>query len=532
MVAGCSATAPLHKEPELRYLPWLAYMVFAGLWLNLINQLRVEWSINDQYGYGFAVPILALYLFIRQWNRAAPSPQTVDSPRLRARMLAVISVFAALLLPLRLVQEANPDWRIVSWGMAAIVIAITLAMISHRAGFARARSVAFSVAFVFTAVPWPSQFEFAVIQNLTRLDISVAAALLHWLGIPALQQGNVLGVGSSCVGFDEACSGIRSLQTTLMVSLFIGELYRFAKVRRCVAIVCTVMLALLFNIARILGLAWLSAQHGNPVMERWHDSLGTSVMMALLAAVWGLCAGLHPPTPKTESFAATPSGSPTERQLWPRAFVIWLAAWIVFTESATAIWYRCHESTGTPAVAWTVRWPVGRDGFQDRPIPKSIQAILRYNEGAHRLWKDDNGSAWSAFFFRWAPGRSASVLAHSHRPEVCLPAYGRGIETDYGMRVYTVSGINFCFHHYLFRESDHQLHVWYCVRDDDTVNSNTSTWLSAPLNELNLRNRLRAVCIGRRNLGQRELEVILSGTKNAEEAETAFATLLGEIIKR
>src|SRR5262245_54304580 len=48
---------------------------FSGLgfvWFTLINHLRIEWAVNPQYGYGWAVPFLSLYLIWR--NRQGPRP--------------------------------------------------------------------------------------------------------------------------------------------------------------------------------------------------------------------------------------------------------------------------------------------------------------------------------------------------------------------------------------------------------------------------------------------------------------------------
>ena len=41
----------------------LLLAVFLGwLWAVLLNHLRVEWTLNPQYGYGWAVPFLCAYL--------------------------------------------------------------------------------------------------------------------------------------------------------------------------------------------------------------------------------------------------------------------------------------------------------------------------------------------------------------------------------------------------------------------------------------------------------------------------------------
>src|SRR6266571_3920133 len=88
----------------------LAAAAVIALWAELIIQLRLDWSYNPSYGYGWSVPFLAAYLFVRRWS-SRPEPQPFASSRWPALLTIV---FAAMLLPLRIVAKANPDWRLVS----------------------------------------------------------------------------------------------------------------------------------------------------------------------------------------------------------------------------------------------------------------------------------------------------------------------------------------------------------------------------------------------------------------------------------
>ncbi len=98
------------NPPESKHFPGsisviLSGILLGGLWLGLINQLRVEWTINLQYSYGWGVPFLSLYLFFKRWeSRPKPSPFTVEIGLFLTTALLLIC-----LLPLRLIQEANPD---------------------------------------------------------------------------------------------------------------------------------------------------------------------------------------------------------------------------------------------------------------------------------------------------------------------------------------------------------------------------------------------------------------------------------------
>src|SRR4029078_10432291 len=95
---------------------------------------------------------------------------------------------------------------------------------------------AFPILFFFVAVPWPSQIEQPLIQGLMRADAAINVEILNLIGMPAVQMGNLIEVGSGVVGIDEACTGIRSLQATLMVALFLGEFYDLSSIRRIILV--------------------------------------------------------------------------------------------------------------------------------------------------------------------------------------------------------------------------------------------------------------------------------------------------------
>src|SRR5262249_16269608 len=105
---------------------WLiALAVFGLIWFELIIQLKPEWWLNPQYNYGLIVPLLAVYLFSRRW-RSRPPP---EPPAVHAFTIAFIFFSAALFLPIRFLSEANPDWRLLSWLLAFIATAISLAFL-------------------------------------------------------------------------------------------------------------------------------------------------------------------------------------------------------------------------------------------------------------------------------------------------------------------------------------------------------------------------------------------------------------------
>ena len=152
---------------------------------------------------------------------------------------------------------------------------------------------AFPICFLLVAVPWPSGLESFLTQRLMRLNVATTVELLGLFGVPAIQHGNVIEVGAGVVGIDEACSGIRSLQATLMLALFFGEVYRLTVRRRLGLILLGFLLAFVFNAGRTLLLTSIASARGIGAMDAWHDPAGVTILMACFFSLWLLARALR-----------------------------------------------------------------------------------------------------------------------------------------------------------------------------------------------------------------------------------------------
>jgi exosortase len=190
---------------------WLA-LPLGWLWWHLIRHLQVEWTLNPQYGYGWAVPFLCAYLISRKLGAANASEATGPAADRGGNKIALacLAGLAMLYAPTRLIEEANPEWRLISWALAGETVGLTGLVLYLWLGGRWLRRLAFPVIYFLVAVPWPTWLEVTVIQGLTRADAALTVELLNGLGIPAMPHGNVIEVATGEVGIDEACSGIRS----------------------------------------------------------------------------------------------------------------------------------------------------------------------------------------------------------------------------------------------------------------------------------------------------------------------------------
>ena len=79
------------------------------------------------------------------------------------------------------------------------------------------RYFAFPVCFLFLSVPWLFDIEYPLVQGLMRWNTVLVAGSLQHIGIYAVPAGNIIQMQNSQLGVEEACSGILSLQASLVI---------------------------------------------------------------------------------------------------------------------------------------------------------------------------------------------------------------------------------------------------------------------------------------------------------------------------
>lgn len=498
----------------------LALYALAVCWLLFFNEIRAEWQINPQYNYGFVVPLLAAALFWRRWpDRPTAAPGGI-------RFLPVIAAGLLILeFPFCMVYEANPEWRLLYWTNGLQVLGLTFCLIYFWGGRPWLRHFGPALLFLLVAIPWPMELEQWIIQGLMQFVAGLTVDVVGFLDIPAVQHGNLVEVAGGVVGIDEACSGIRSLQSALMISLFLGELYRFPWLRRGVLLGASLVFVLLSNLTRTTFLVWAAASRGLHQMEAWHDTAGNIIMLIVVPGLMGLAYLIRP---KEAPAAPAATGTSARFPAMPYWVGLSVFAWLLAVQAATEIWYRSHETKLVPNVRWSVYWPTNDPEFTKIAIPPNSLAILRCSDSESASWQDDAGNDWSAFVLRWNPGRNSTQLAKGHRPDICFPATGARLIQDFGRISASADGVKMTFRHQSFESGPRLLQVFYCLWSD-RIAPDESPDMAADNSEMG---RIRAVLDGKRNLGQKVFEVVLSSADADADPVTLFKQQLQLLVKK
>jgi exosortase/archaeosortase family protein len=135
------------------------------------------------------------------------------------------------------------------------------------------------------AVPWLVQIENSIIQGMTRAVAFAAVEIAGWIGVGAYQIGNIIELHNGFVGVDEACSGVKTLQASIMVALVLGELFQLRAARRVGLLVAGAAWVFLCNVLRATTLVIIAAKQGTGALTSWHDPVGIAVLIGGMAGL-------------------------------------------------------------------------------------------------------------------------------------------------------------------------------------------------------------------------------------------------------
>jgi exosortase/archaeosortase family protein len=220
-----ASTTATQGRTIVSLLPWAGPAFVIGWW---VHDLSFHWASLVEYRFGWMAFILAGFLAWERWP-TRPAPMSPEVPR---------PVLAITLL-----------------GLAGFAIVLFAEL--YRIGVMRAPSQVFPLS--------------------VGCACFIGAHLL--VGIPAVREGHVIQLPKTRVGVDEACSGIRSLQSTLMAAMFIGDLTLRRWRTRVALLVAGVALAIIGNWGRSLYLSLTAHRGGSDSLNAVHDSAGWTVLV-------------------------------------------------------------------------------------------------------------------------------------------------------------------------------------------------------------------------------------------------------------
>ncbi len=509
------------KSDQSRSFHWAHVLFLPGMMGGLLVAfLRYSWTADPQYAFGWVVPLLMLYLIFRKSTgeeRIAPGETLRGAAWLS---IALMPIFLAMWF----VAQANLDWRLAGWVLGGLFVLSGWSAAAALGGWRWAVHFGLPVGLILFAVPWPSAIETLVTDSLMKGVAILTVEGLNIAGIPAIQRGNLIEVGAGVLGIDQACSGVRSLNATLMTSVFLGELFALGRSRRFALVGIGLGVAFALNVVRTFALSVFAARDGVAAVDRWHDPAGWSIFAVSFIIVAAIAAYFEKKKPvdslHAQEEAVQTSASPVQHFV---VIAIRLAAVVMLVAVAgIEMWYRSNAPG--EEVPWTAQPDAGA---KEMEIPEISREMLGFDEGG--MWSGWTGAAepMVVAYLRWDAGvGNQQVLSRLHRPDVCLPAAGWQLEKDLGQVRINVQSLELSFSAYRFEIPGEWVYVFQTFRENVPASRAAKSSINA-----GWRGRLASALDAKRGIGHQTLQFAIWTGANEADVLERFPTVVAEVLE-
>jgi exosortase len=256
-------------------LPLAIIAVLIGvLYYKVFAKLVFDWYDLPDYSHGFLVPLFSLFLL---WDNRAKVRQTPIRPTWAGLPLIVLGLLVLILG----IYGADLFLSRISF------LILLSGLIWTFFGSQMLKTVSFPLCVLLLAIPFPAVVFNQITFPLQLFASKVAATILPWLGVPVLQEGNVINLPIMPLEVAEACSGIRSLMSLFTLSLFYGYFLERTTLPRVILTLASIPIAVAANALRIVGTG-LCVQYWDPdkALGFFHEFSGWVIFVVSLSLLF------------------------------------------------------------------------------------------------------------------------------------------------------------------------------------------------------------------------------------------------------
>lgn len=249
-------------------------MLLVAVYFRIAIKLFVDWYNIPDYSHGFLVPLFSVFLI---WDKR----KVLNSTPVKQSWSGVALILVAIAVLILGIYGVDLFTSRISFVIMLAGLVWTLF------GRTMLRELRFPLFVLLLAIPFPAIIFNQITFPLQLLASRLASQILPLLGVPVLQEGNVIQLPIMKLEVAEACSGIRSLMSLFTLSVFYGYFLEKTTTRRALLALASIPIAVTANVARIVGTG-LCVQYWDPqkALGFFHEFSGWVMFVISLGCLY------------------------------------------------------------------------------------------------------------------------------------------------------------------------------------------------------------------------------------------------------
>lgn len=239
-----------------------------------IQDMIYRWDTMEEYGYGYIIPFLTVFLI---WQRKNVLAEKAFKPTFWAIPFLILSGV------IYFVGTVATTHTLSQYALVFTVLSLAYGLL----GWDRFKIVAIPIALLFFMVPLPPFIYNNLSGKLQLISSELGVAFIRLFGISVYLEGNVIDLGIFKLQVVEACSGLRYLFPLVSLSFIAAYFYSVETWKKLIVFLSSIPITILMNSFRIGVIGILVEYYGIEQAEGFlHDFEGWFIFMACMAVLF------------------------------------------------------------------------------------------------------------------------------------------------------------------------------------------------------------------------------------------------------
>ena len=395
----------------------VATLLIGFAYLDTIQDMMYRWDTKEEYGYGYIIPFITLFLV---WQRKDQLAVTEFNP---SAMGLILVVLGGLLLFLGSLATTH---TLSQYGLVLVIMGVALTMLGWKAF----KIVMVPLAVLFFMVPLPPFIYNTLSTKLQLISSEIGVAVIRLFDISVYLEGNVIDLGSYKLQVVEACSGLRYLFPLISLSFIAAYIYKGAFWKKAIIFLSSIPITVLMNSFRI-GVIGVLVEYGGPEQAEGflHDFEGWIIFMACMAILVLEMALLAKVGSDKKSLADAfaidlpePFSSDIERRPREIKALSWFVPVLLAGLLASSLYVQGKENV-VPERRIFAEFPLKMDDWKGKTgtLEENILDSLKTEDYIISDYVNENGEMVN-YYVAYYADQAAGSAAHS--PRACIPGGG------------------------------------------------------------------------------------------------------------
>jgi len=266
----------LKELTQIKPVSWIKFVLY-GLLLLGIYHSALTWLVThdwekEAYSYCWLIPPLVLFLIWLKRDELVFLPSEPSWSGLAPICVGIVFFWLG---------ELGGEYFTMYVSSWLILVGLCLLHL----GWNKLKTIGFALFFILTMFPVPDFINTRIMLQLRLISSKLGVAIIKLFGLPATRNGNIIDLGFTKLQVVDACSGLHSLISLIVLCLLLVYFFKDHIWKRVVLFLSSIPLAIFTNSLRIAMTAILFKYFGAGVAEGFFHKFSGLLIFAICIPV-------------------------------------------------------------------------------------------------------------------------------------------------------------------------------------------------------------------------------------------------------